>query len=70
MHHKVEDIHKYLLRSKRSATLHPSGTVGRQETPLKPKVFYGPDDLVESIAQSRLQEETSRICILTADTQK
>jgi len=64
MHHKVEDIHKYIMRSKRSATLLPSDAVVRQEIPLKPEIFYGQDDLVEGIAQLLLQEETSRVCIL------
>ena len=61
---KVEDIHKYLVRSKRSATLLTSDTVARQEMPLKPEVFYGRDDFVEEITQLLLQEETSRVCIL------
>ena len=60
---KVEDIHKYLFRSKRSATF-PLDTVGRQHMPLKPEVFHGRDDIVKDIAQLLLQEETSRICIL------
>ena len=64
MHNKVEDIHKYLFKSKRSATLRPSDAVVRQEIPLKPEVFYGRDDFVEDIAQLLLQEETSRVCIL------
>ena len=61
---KVEDIHKYLVRSKRSATLLSSDTVARQEMPLKPEVFYGRDDFVEEITQLLLQEGTSRVCIL------
>ena len=64
MHNKVEDIHKYLFKSKRSATLRPSDAVVRQEIPLKPEVFYGRDDFVQDIAQLLLQEETSRVCIL------
>ena len=44
--------------------LSPSDTVVRQEMPLKPEIFHGRDDLVEDIARSLLQEETSRICIL------
>jgi hypothetical protein len=64
MHNKVEDIHKYLVRSKRSATLLPSDAAVRQEIPLKPEVFYGRDDFVEDIARLLLQEETSRVCIL------
>jgi tetratricopeptide (TPR) repeat protein len=64
MHNKVEDIHKYLVRSKRSATLLPSDAVIRQEIPLKPEVFYGRDDFVEDIVRLLLQEETSRVCIL------
>jgi tetratricopeptide (TPR) repeat protein len=64
MHNKVEDIHKYLVRSKRSATLLPSDAVIRQEIPLKPEVFYGRDDFVEDIVCLLLQEETSRVCIL------
>jgi tetratricopeptide (TPR) repeat protein len=64
MHNKVEDIHKYLVRSKRSATLLPSDAAVRQEIPLKPEVFYGRDDFVEEIARLLLQEETSRVCIL------
>jgi len=43
--------------------LHPN-TVVRQEMPLKPEIFHGRDHFVEDIAQSLLQEETSRICIL------
>jgi len=61
---KVEDIHKYLVRSKRSTTLLPSDAGARQETPLKPKVFYGRDDFVEEITQLLLRQETSRVCIL------
>ena len=64
MHNKVEDIHKYLVRSKRSATLLPYDAAVRQEIPLKPEVFYGRDDFVEEITQLLLQEETSRVCIL------
>jgi len=64
MHYKVEDIHKYITRSKRSATLLPSDTVVRQEIPLKPEVFYGRDDLIEDIARLLLEQETSRVCIL------
>jgi len=64
MHDKVEDIHKYLFKSKRSATLRPAEAVVRQEIPLKPEVFYGRDDFVKDIAQLLLQEETSRVCIL------
>jgi tetratricopeptide (TPR) repeat protein len=44
--------------------LHPSDTVVRQDMPLKPEIFHGRDHFVENIAQSLLQEETSRICIL------
>jgi hypothetical protein len=61
---KVEDIHKYLLRSKRSATLLPSDTAVRQQMPLKPEVFHGRDDFVKDVVRSLLQEETSRVCIL------
>jgi len=64
VHNKVEDIHKYLFRSKRSATLLPSDAAVRQEIPLKPEVFYGRDDFVEDIVRLLLQEETSRVCIL------
>jgi len=64
MHYKVEDIHKYIMRSKRSATLLPSDAVVRQEIPLKPEVFYGRDDLVGDIARLLLEQETSRVCIL------
>jgi hypothetical protein len=64
MHNKVEDIHKYLVRSKRSATLLPSDAAVRQEIPLKPEVFYGRDDFVQDIVRLLLQEETSRVCIL------
>ena len=60
---KVEDIHKYLLRSKQLATL-PSDMVARQQMPLKPGVFHGRDDLVKDIVQFLLQDETSRVCIL------
>jgi tetratricopeptide (TPR) repeat protein len=60
MHHKVEDIHTY----ERPGMQPVSGTLSRQEMPLKPEVFYGRDDLVEGIAQLLLQEETSRVCIL------
>ena len=60
---KVEDIHKYLFRSKRSATLRPLDAAVRQEIPLKPEVFYGQDDFVEDIVQLFLQEETSHVCI-------
>jgi len=63
-HNKVENIHKYLFRSKRTTTLLPSDAVVRQEIPLKPEVFYGRDDFVEDIARLLLQEETSRVCIL------
>ena len=61
---KVEDIHKYLLRSKRSTTLLPSDAVVRQQMPLKPEIFRGRDDFVKDIARLLMQEETSRICIL------
>jgi len=64
MHYKVEDIHKYITRSKRSATLLPSDAVVRQEIPLKPEVFYGRDYFVEHIARLLLEQETSRVCIL------
>jgi len=64
MANKVDDIHKYLFRSKRSAMLLPSDAAVRQEIPLKPEVFYGRDDFVEDIARLLLQEETSRVCIL------
>ena len=64
MHNKVEDIHRYLFKSKRTATLRPSDAVVRQEIPLKPEVFYGRDDFVEDIARLLLQEKTSRVCIL------
>jgi hypothetical protein len=60
----VEDVHKYLFKSKRSATLLPSDAVVRQEIPLKPEVFYGRDDFVQDITQLLLQEETSHVCIL------
>ena len=63
--HKVEDFQKYLVKSKRSATLLPSDAVVRQEIPFNlPEVFYGQDDFVEDIARLLLQEETSRVCIL------
>ena len=62
VHHKVEDIHTYLFKLKESGTRPVSFT--RQEMPLKPEIFHGRDDLVESIAQLLLQEETSRVCIL------
>ena len=62
LENKVDDIHKYLVRSKRSAT--PSDTVARQEIPLKPEFFYGRDDFVEEITLLLFQEETSRVCIL------
>ena len=61
MHHKVEDIHTIL---KRSGTRPVSNSLARQEMPLKPEIFHGRDDLVESIAQLLLREETSRVCIL------
>ena len=61
MHHKVEDIHTIL---KRSGTRPVSDSLARQEMPLKPEVFHGRDDLVVSIAQLLLREETSRVCIL------
>jgi len=48
---KVEDIHKYLVRSRRSATLLPSDTAIRQEIPLKPEVFYGRDNFVQDITR-------------------
>jgi len=64
IHNKVEDIHKYLVRSKRSATLLPLDAAVRQEIPLKPEVFYGRDDFVQDITRLLLQEETSRVCIL------
>lgn len=60
----VEDIHKYLLRSKRSVMPQSLDTVVRQHIPMKPEVFHGRDDLVKEIAQFLLQEETSRVCIL------
>ena len=60
MHHKVEDIHTIL---KRSGTRPVSDSLA-QEMPLKPEIFHGRDDLVESIVQLLLQEETSRVCIL------
>ena len=62
VHHMVEDIHTYLFKLKESGTRPVSFT--RQEMPLKPEIFHGRDDLVESIAQLLLQEETSRVCIL------
>jgi len=61
---KVEDIHKILFKLKRSGTTLGLDTLARQETPMKPEIFYGRDDLVEGIVQSLLQEKTSRICIL------
>jgi len=64
MANKVDDIHTYLFRSKRSAMLLPSDAAVRQEMPLKPEVFYGRDDFVEDIARLLLQEVTSRVCIL------
>jgi len=64
MHSMVEDIDKYLVKSKRSATLLPSDAAVRQEIPLKPEVFHGRDDFVQDIARLLLQEETSRVCIL------
>ena len=47
LENKVDDIHKYLVRSKRSATR--SDTVTRQEMPLKPEVCYERDNFVEEI---------------------
>ena len=64
VHNKVEDIHTYLFKLKTSGTGPLSDSLTRQEMPLKPEIFHGRDDLVEGIAQSLLQEETSRVCIL------
>jgi hypothetical protein len=64
IYNKVEDIQKYLFKSKRSATLRRSDAVVRQGIPLKPEVFHRRDDFVEEITQLLLQEETSRVCIL------
>ena len=64
MHHKVEDIHTYLFKLKRSGTRPVSVSLSRQEMPLKPEIFHGRDDLVEDIAQLLVREETSRVCIL------
>ena len=64
MHHKVEDIHTYLFKLKRSGTRPVSDSLSRQEIPLKPEIFHGRDDLVEDIAQLLVREETSRVCIL------
>ena len=61
---KVEDIHKYLFNSKRSASLLPPDTVVRQRMLLKPEVFHGRDDFVQDMARLLLQKETSRVCIL------
>jgi len=65
---KVDDIHNKLenfeVILKRSGTRLISHTFLRQDIPLKPEIFHGRDDLVESIVQLLLQEETSRVCIL------
>jgi tetratricopeptide (TPR) repeat protein len=61
---KVEDIHKILFKLKRAGTMLVSDTLARQEMPMKPEIFHGREDLVESIAQLLLQEKTSRVCIL------
>ena len=63
MHHKVEDIHTYLFKLKRSGTRPVSNSISRQEMPLKPEIFHGRDDLVKDIAQLLVREETSRVCI-------
>ena len=62
--HTAKDIRKILLELKRSGTMLVSDTLLRQEMPLKPEIFHGRDELVEEIAQSLLQHETPRICIL------
>ena len=64
VHHKVEDIHTYLFKLKRSGMRPVTDSLSRQEMPLKPEIFHGRDDLVEDIAQLLLREETSRVCIL------
>ena len=64
VHHKVEDIHTYLFKLKKSGTRPVSDSLSRQEMPLKPEIFHGRDDLVEEIAQLLVREETSRVCIL------
>ena len=56
-----EDIQPDMYKRNQSATLLSSD---RQRMPLKPGVFHGRDDVVESIAQFLLQSETSRVCIL------
>ena len=61
---KVDDIHTILFNLKKSGTRPESGTLARQEMPLKPEIFHGRDDMVEGIAKLLLQEETSRVCIL------
>ena len=53
---RVDDFQKYIL----SIVV----VLARQKMPLKPEVFHGRDDLVESIAQLILQEDNSRVCIL------
>ena len=62
--HKVEDIHKYLFRSMRSATLISADTAVRQQMPLKPGVFHGRDEFVKDVVRLLLQEDTSRVCVL------
>jgi Cdc6-like AAA superfamily ATPase len=60
---KLDNIHKVLLKLKRSATLLPLDMV-RQELPPKPEIFHGRDALVEEIAELLVKEENSRVCIL------
>ncbi|KAJ3513168.1 hypothetical protein NLJ89_g3100 [Agrocybe chaxingu] len=60
----VENIQEYVSRIEQMAMLLPSGTVIRQQMPLKPEVFHGRDDLVKDLVQFLLHEETSHVCIL------
>ncbi len=61
---KVENISTYLLKSKRSSTMLPSDTVIRHQTPLKPEIFHGRDDLVDQIARLLVKKETAHVCLL------
>ena len=60
----VDDIHTILSKLDKPGTRLISDSFARQEMPLKPEIFHGRDELVEGIVQLRVQEETSRVCIL------
>ncbi|KDR66873.1 hypothetical protein GALMADRAFT_147526 [Galerina marginata CBS 339.88] len=58
---KVEGIEDIVQRL---AALRPADTAVLQQTPLKPEIFHGRENLVTEISQLLTTEETSRVCIL------